>query len=116
MRPIPPHVRIPAPVYHNGPLPHGVTCAVAQWCARAEIPFRVTGGPIRKARLCPDLPTHAWTVTETEGLVYLVAGPCLPESPNPTIEALRVLEVLAHGFHDYGARESVCQKGLFAVD
>jgi hypothetical protein len=28
--------------------------------------------------------------------------------------ALRVLEVLAHGFHDYAARECICQKKLFA--
>ena len=29
--------------------------------------------------------------------------------------ALRVLEVLAHGFHDYSARECVCGKKLFAI-
>jgi hypothetical protein len=29
--------------------------------------------------------------------------------------ALRVLEVLAHSFHDYAARECVCGKGLFSV-
>lgn len=96
-------------------MPRGITRTVAEWCGQAHIPFRVTGGPVRKARLCPDLPTHAWTVTETDGLVYLVAGPCLPESTNPATEALRVLEVLAYGFHDYGARESVCHKGLFAA-
>lgn len=29
-------------------------------------------------------------------------------------DAVRVLEVLAHGFHDYAARECVCGRGLFA--
>jgi hypothetical protein len=29
--------------------------------------------------------------------------------------ALRVLEVLAHGFHDYAARECVCRKKLFSL-
>jgi hypothetical protein len=29
--------------------------------------------------------------------------------------ALKVLEVLAHGFHDYTARECVCNRGLFAI-
>ena len=109
------NLHIPAPVFHEGPLPPGVSRTVAEWCGRSGLPFRVTGGPVRKARLCPDLLTHAWTITEADGLVYLVAGPCLPENMNPTIEALRVLEVLAHGFHDYGARESICHKGLFTA-
>jgi len=29
--------------------------------------------------------------------------------------ALRVLEILAHGFHDYAARENICGRGLFGV-
>lgn len=28
-------------------------------------------------------------------------------------DALKVLEVLAHGFHDYATRETICNQGLF---
>lgn len=29
------------------------------------------------------------------------------------LDALRILEILAHGFHDYAARENTCGRGLF---
>lgn len=112
MQPLPIQITIPAPIFHDGAIPDGLSYTVAGWCERAGIPFRVTGGPLREARLCASLPRHAWTTTTRGDLVYLVAAAYLPESPDPATESLRVLEVLAHGFHDYGARESLCHKGF----
>jgi len=41
----------------------------------------------------------------------LVVG--IPNWSRTPSDALRALEVLAYGFHDYCARESVCGRGLF---
>lgn len=112
MLPINPN--IPAPDFHKAPLPAGDCRPVSAWCAAAGIAYRVSGGEDRLACLSADLPRHAWTAIAGQR-VYGVAAGLLPETADAREQALRVLEVLAHGFHDYGARESVCQRGLFGV-
>lgn len=37
----------------------------------------------------------------------------VPRSPRSAEGALRALEILAHGFHDPGARHCVCGRGYF---
>lgn len=75
-------------------------------CAEARIPCRVTGrlGPriflIRDARFLL-----------LEGAYGIPVG----MRPKGRVHALRVLEALAHVFHDYAARECVCGRGLFGT-
>lgn len=74
-------------------------------CDEAKIPCRVTGriGPrivlIRDARFL--------LLEDAYGI------PVTPRSEKGRIRALRILEALAHVFHDYAARECVCGRGLF---
>lgn len=81
--------------------------SLSELCERAEIPLRVTGGQ-----------NHEIVLHEGEahfsipGTYYVGVGALkLPTR----VRALQILEILAHGFHDYAARECVCNQGLFSV-
>ena len=78
-------------------------------CTQAGIKNMVTGGPKK-----------IWIVDETIELNYKTGKECiigllkyanLPEkSPE---KAMRIIEIMAFGFHDYAARECVCFKKIF---
>ena len=80
---------------------------LASLCTTAKVSLRVSGGESRSI-VCIAGSDHfrvgrdyfvgvgsAWGATQTA--------------------ALRVLEILAHGFHDYAARECVCHQKLFSI-
>lgn len=79
---------------------------VEKLCEIAEIPYRVTGGSVVRVVLY-------------EGHEHMRSSKCLyvaVQNWEPDREhALRALEVLAHGHHDYAARECVCGRGLFST-
>lgn len=100
---------IPAPLHRKrSELPPALARVnLAELCGWAGIPCRVSSGSTRPVT-CVAGRDH-YRVGEG-----LFVGVGLAWEPNRTT-ALRVLEVLAHSFHDYGARECVCGRGLFSV-
>lgn len=111
MKAVPCTVLIPAPkVLHEGSGPPGTILArtlVSQLCRTARIPMRVSGGEDAKV-VCITSRRH---FLGADGTYYVGAT----RAPRTRVGALRVLEVLAHSFHDYAARESVCNRGLFSA-
>ena len=74
-------------------------------CELAGVPPRVTGGTT------PEIALHAGVDHFTHSnRFYVGVGPRWKAS---RAKVLFVLEVLAHGFHDYAAREAICSQGLF---
>lgn len=71
------------------------------------------GVPVRVATDVPEVTIvlHKGTFHfRSPGFAYIGIGDFSDRE-----QALRVLEVLAHGFHDYAARECVCGRGLFCA-
>lgn len=83
---------------------------IVQFCERAGVRYRVTGGQPPSVALW-DGPGHGFTVTDDGRRLYAVDRTGLPQR-DPE-RALRVLEILAYGFQDYFARESVCGRGYY---
>ena len=109
MRPIPLDPDICSPrIAPRGTRPGVVvaTTTLVDLCRLARIPVRVSGGQDRSIT-CIAGGDH-WLVDARDYFVGVGDG----WSASRT-SALRVLEVLAHGFHDYAARECVCGRGLF---
>ncbi len=112
----PPHP-IPAPrvwilADHNSPVNVQERLDVATLCARGEIPYRVTGGnPLSVVVFTPKEARERGHFRHCEDgrPVALVDGTDLPVAEPE--RSIRLLEILAHGFHDYAARE--CARGLF---
>lgn len=80
---------------------------LSELCAIAGIRCQVSGGE-RRSITCVAGSDHFLV----DRAYYVGVGDEWTATPTA---ALRVLEVLAHGFHDYAARECVCGKGLFSV-
>jgi hypothetical protein len=103
-----PFVAPPQILRVEGPVPTALgRVTLSELCELAGIPCRVTS---------PHLPTvtvHAGAshYRGPDGLWVGLDG----AFTRSALEALRILEVLAHGFHDYGARECVCGRGLFVA-
>jgi hypothetical protein len=83
------------------------TVTVEQLCRLADIPMRVSGETGPKI-VCIDSPGHFFG---PDGVYYVG----VKAAPRTRVGALRVLEVLAHSFHDYVSRECVCGRGLFVA-
>jgi hypothetical protein len=79
-------------------------------CAVAGISYRVAGGNQPLVVLWGG-PGHAYTVTDHGGRIFAVDRNGLPRLKRE--RALRVLEILAYGFFDYAARESIVGRGYF---
>lgn len=79
-------------------------------CKRAGIECRVTGGPavLVSYRMGGG---HGQTIDDRGQRRYVVDRSVLPQR-DPE-RAVRELEVLAYLLHDYAARESVCNRGIF---
>ena len=79
-------------------------------CKRAALRYRVSGGrsPLVAFQRGGG---HQRTLTSDGRTLYVVDVTGLPQR-DPE-RALRILEILAFGFNDYGARETVCGRGLF---
>jgi hypothetical protein len=84
--------------------------SIEDFCDRAGVRYRVTGGNSSSVALW-DHAYHGIVVDESGERIYLVARAGLPQR-NPE-RSLRVLEVLAYGFNDYFARQTVCNRGYF---
>ncbi|MHB8178970.1 MAG: hypothetical protein ACYDA5_11820 [Vulcanimicrobiaceae bacterium] len=82
---------------------------VAELCAQAGVRYRVSGG--RPPRVVLWNRPSGYTISETGEKIYAVDCAALPQQ-HPQ-RALRILEILAYGFQDYFARESVCGRGYF---
>lgn len=80
-------------------------------CESADIRYRVTGGHHPQVVLWRG-PGHAYTTDDAGQRVYAIDRAGLPQSA--AMRALRMLEILAYGFQDYAARESVVGRGYFA--
>jgi len=78
-------------------------------CRQAGLMARVSGPALDREILVLESGEHTRIVHPTATALAVVM-PKFDASPE---QALRVLEVLAYGFHDYAARECVCGRGLF---
>lgn len=87
------------------------TVDVRTLCATAEIPMRVTSG-IESTVFVHRGIDHLRGACVKGAPVYYVG---LKEWNGSRISAIRVLEVLAHSFHDYTARECLCPMKLFCA-
>lgn len=83
---------------------------VAGICAQAGVRFRVSGGETPRVVLWSN-PKHGYTSDDEGNRVYTVSTLGMPQRSQQ--RALKILEVLAYGFNDYGTRESVCGRGYF---
>lgn len=107
MRPIPFDVVIAPP--RNVRAARGLVApsrtTIPELCASAGIPLRVTSATWQPVIL------HAGTDHfRTENASCVGVGRWKQADRT---QALRALEVLAHGFHDYAARECICGRGFF---
>lgn len=84
------------------------TTTVAELCALAHIPKRVTSPHT------PPVVLHRGSQHFRDRGAYYV-GLGRRTFGGRDRDAMRVLEILAHGFHDYAARENVCGRGLFVA-
>jgi len=111
MKPVALTPLIPAPLTGAAKrdLPRTVaTTTLAALCAGAGIDMRVTGGDSRNPVHCILGEAHFIC----GGKLYVGIG---QSWKNDRADCLRVMEVLAHSFHDYAARECVCGRGLFCA-
>jgi len=105
----PPDPCIPPPRIAKEPF-DGPSLTIAEVCSRAGVPYRYSGGrPPRVAVVKGGW--HARAVDPHGARILVVDEDMLVESPTEALRWLRVLEVLAHGFFEYAARESA--RGLF---
>lgn len=95
---LPERTRVPARPLAKVTLP--------QLCRLAEIPLRVHG-----ASTAPITCLSGQAHFLSKNRYYVGVG----QWKGSRVDAIRVLEVLAHGFHDYAARECICNKGLFTT-
>lgn len=86
---------------------------LVELCGVAEITLRVTGGQPPLVTLWEG-PGHAYTVRDDLRRVYLVDRLGLPQGR--AAQAFRILEIVAFGFNDYFARETLCGRGYFVAD
>lgn len=84
--------------------------SVQDICAVAQVRCRVSGA-ISPQVVLWNLPHHGYTEDELGVPRYAVSTQGLPQRKQQ--RALRVLEILAFGFQDYVARESVCGRVYF---
>ena len=110
MKPVPYTPYVPSPRVLVPPLEAPEVLAratVRGLCATAGIPCRVTSPHT------PEVLLHSGADHFVgPGVAWVGVGGQWEPSP---LAAIRVLEVLAHGFHDYAARESICRRGLFVA-
>lgn len=86
---------------------------LSELCQVAQIRCRMSGGAQDENRIFVCESEHHFQVANVPwslSYVGVLVGWKLDQ-----LQALRVLEVLAYGFHDYEARECVSFRGLFAA-
>lgn len=77
---------------------------IEQLCEQADIDCRVTG------RIGPRIVLISGAQPLLLDNAYGIPLDLLPKR---RLRPLRILEILAHVFHDYAARECICGRGLF---
>ena len=104
---IPPNLNIlPARVagVYSGPV-----TTIKELCAQADIPYKYLGGELPFAGISSG--TGNLRAVDERNHRVLVVDEEQFTAHLPAERALRILEVLAHSFHEYAARE--CVRGLF---
>jgi len=90
---------------------HIASCtSVEALCAVAGIPYRVSDGN-QPLVVMWDGPGHSYTISDNGRRVLAVDRHGLPRGRRE--RALRILEILAYGFFDYAARESIVGRDYF---
>jgi|SRR5581483_3668384 len=87
----------------------GEIVELEELCARAGVPLRVTGSHLPIV-VINEAERHR--IAFSRGRKVLVVGTAGISQIEP-YRSLGILEVLAHGFHEYAVRETVCDRGLF---
>ncbi|MGK9452564.1 hypothetical protein ACSSZE_15100 [Acidithiobacillus caldus] len=84
--------------------------SISELCQEAGVRLRVEDPEAYRPRILVDneLPT-AWAWGEDERTLLVINRRDIP----PDFPSLRILEILAYGFHDYVARECLCHQGYF---
>lgn len=104
---IPPNLDIlPARI---GGLYLGPVTTIKELCVQASIPYKYAGGELPFVGISSG--TGNLRAVDEHNHRVLVVDEAELTAHTPTERALRLLEVLAHSFHEYAARESV--RGLF---
>lgn len=80
--------------------------SVAELCALAQLPNRITGGPAVRVVLHSGSDHFRAPRASYVGIGRSKFRP-------DRVSAIQVLEVLAHGFHEYAARENLRGRDLF---
>uniref|UniRef100_E6Q5V5 Uncharacterized protein n=1 Tax=mine drainage metagenome TaxID=410659 RepID=E6Q5V5_9ZZZZ len=83
---------------------------VSELAERAGIRYRVTGGPKSRVVLWNG-PGNARTIDDAGQTIFAIDHTTLPQRGAERF--FRILEILAYGCFDYGARESLCGRGFF---
>lgn len=111
MRPLPldPSILAPRNVRDGKGLSVLARTTIPELCAAAKIPLRVTSTRWNQVVLHTGT-QHLRAPLSSTSFVGVGEG-----KASPHVRALRVLEVLAYGFHDYAARECVCGQGFFVA-
>ena len=84
--------------------------SLAELCALAKIPLRGTGA-YSVIAVCRGETHFRGRPVEGAPMYYAAYERWCEDRTS----ALRVLEILAHSFHDYGARECICPLRLFCA-
>lgn len=105
--PYTPFIPSPEVLSDSGPRPVTVaSLTIKQICKLARIPMRATSPHTPAVRLHPG----SRHFRAPDAYYVGIGRPRFSRRPQ---DSLRVLEVLAHGFHDYVARETICGRALF---
>lgn len=83
---------------------------VSALAKRAGIRYRVTGGVEARVVLWNGR-GHARTIDDEGRTVFAIDQTALPQ--RGAERYFRIMEILAYGCFDYGARESLCGRGFF---
>lgn|GEM_PF-2237669 len=86
----------------------GQTVSALAECAGVR--YRVTGGVEPRVVLWNG-PGHARTIDDEGRTIFAIDQTALPQ--RGAERYLRIMEILAYGCFDYGARESLCGRGFF---
>jgi hypothetical protein len=106
---MPPDVHL-APCHVDRDSYESETLSIEDICHMADVPYRYSGGTLPRVGLTHG-GGHRRSLAPNGEKVLVVDLDLLPKTSTEPEQAVRILEVLAHSFHEYAARESA--RGLF---
>ena len=86
------------------------TTSIRELCTAAGMPYRYTGSTVPRVGLSKGLGNMRSVDAVNRRVLVVDVEQFHAETPHE--RSLRIIEVLAHSFHEYAARE--CVRGLFA--